>query len=285
MVLSARIGSTPTLSQQLYSAHDVLKLYPKLREDHLRYLRKWKLIGPAASSKGEPAFGFADLLVIKQAHTELEGGVPFRAVVRALVSSREGQLSFDFRIDARPAKILELKRPDQGRPRLPGFEESVGQDLSSAPPGAAERQFELGSSLDDGDSLKQERAAAAYRAALALDPYMVAALVNLANIHYSRDEMVEALALYERAIALDRDFFEAHFNLANIHHDVGRYEEAVDSYTKALRLNPAYADAHFYLAVTLEKMGRSQDAKPHWRTYQQLAPKGEWIELAREFAE
>lgn len=268
------------LTQQLYSAHDVLKLYPRLREDHLRYLRKWKLIGPEVTTKGDSSFSFSDLLVIKQAHTELEGGVPFRAVVRALVASREGQLSFDFRIDARPAKILQLKRPDTEPPRLPGFEES-------SPPatGAAERHFELGSSLDDGDSTKHERAATAYRAALALDPYMVAALVNLANIHYSRDEMVEALALYERAIALAPEFFEAHFNLANIHHDVARYDEAVESYTKALRLSPGYADAHFYLAVTLEKMGRSQEAKPHWRAYQQLAPQGEWIELAREFGE
>lgn len=268
------------MNQQLYSLHDLLKRYPRLREDHLRYLRKWKLIGPEPATKEEPTLTFADLLVIKQAQAELEAGVPFRAVVRALVASREGQLSFDFRIDARPAKILELKRPEPDPPRLPGFEAA-----SASSPGAAERQFELGSSLDDGDQTKQEGAAAAYRAALAIDPYMVAALVNLANIHYSRDEIVEAQALYERAIALDPDFFEAHFNLANIHHDVARYDEAVQAYNRALALNPAYADAHFYLAVTLEKMGRSQDAKPHWRAYQQLAPQGEWIELAREFGE
>jgi len=27
------------------------------------------------------------------------------------------------------------------------------------------------------------------------------------------------------------------------------------------------------------------EAKPHWRTYQELAPNGEWIELAREFSD
>jgi hypothetical protein len=50
-------------------------------------------------------------------------------------------------------------------------------------------------------------------------------------------------------------------------------------------LNPYYADTHFYLAVTLEKMGLSADARPHWRSYQQLAPQGEWVELAKEFSE
>ena len=64
------------------------------------------------------------------------------------------------------------------------------------------------------------------------------ALINLANIHYSRDELVEAQALYERAIGLESDFFEAHFNLGNIYHDLGRFAEAQACYREALRLNP-----------------------------------------------
>ena len=111
------------------------------------------------------------------------------------------------------------------------------------------------------------------------------AIVNLANIHYARDLLVEAQALYGRALGLDADCFEAYFNLGNIHHDLGRYEEAVAYYHDALRLNAAYADAHFYLAVTLEKMGRSTKAKTHWRVYRHLAPEGEWVELAKEFSE
>ncbi len=64
-----------------------------------------------------------------------------------------------------------------------------------------------------------------------------------------------------------------------------RYPEAQASYREALRLNPGYADAHFYLAVTFEKMGQSPDARPHWKAYQELAPQGEWVELAKEFSE
>jgi tetratricopeptide (TPR) repeat protein len=149
----------------------------------------------------------------------------------------------------------------------------------------AEEYFCAASALDEGDDSTREEAATAYRKALELDPYLVAALINLANIHYSRDELVEAQALYERAIGLESDFFEAHFNLGNIYHDLGRFPEAQACYREALRQNPFYADAHFYLAVTFEKMGQSQEARPHWRSYQQLAPQGEWVELAREFSE
>ena len=158
-------------------------------------------------------------------------------------------------------------------------------ESSGAQTALAARFFLEGSELDEGPDADQERARVAYRKALLLDPDLVPAIVNLANIHYARDELVEAQALYERALGLDADCFEAYFNLGNIHHDLGRYQEAVAYYRDALRLQAAYADAHFYLAVTLEKMGRSTDAKTHWRAYQQLAPDGEWVDLAKEFSE
>ena len=110
-----------------------------------------------------------------------------------------------------------------------------------------------------------EEAASAYRKALVVDPDLVPAVVNLANIHYARDEVIEAQALYERAIGLDPECFEAHFNLGNIHHDLGRYQRALVCYRDRRRAQPGYPDAHFYLAVTLEKTGQSAEAKPHWR--------------------
>ena len=111
------------------------------------------------------------------------------------------------------------------------------------------------------------------------------ALVNLANIHYERDELVEAEAIYEKASASTASASRRSFNLGNIHHDLARYADAAVAYRDALAINPSYPEAHFYLAVTLEKLGRSAEAKPHWRQYQDLAPDGEFVELAKEFSE
>jgi len=258
------------------SRRQLLERYKHLREDHLRYMQKWGLIR-SRRVQGEAVYGFADLAVIRQADAELAEGASFRAVLRNLVASHQGQLTFDFRIEAQPAKVLQLKRPS---PQSAILEPSPRPDPSSA-----EHYFIAGSILDDGDPDNFETALINYRRALEIDPYLVPALINLANIHYARDEIVEAQALYERAIGLDADVFEAHFNLGNILHDLGRYDEAQVRYREALRLNPAYADAHFYLAVTLEKAGLSLDARPHWRAYQQLAPRGEWVSLAREFSD
>ena len=283
----AGVPSPETLKRQYHATRDLLARYRALRDDHLRYLVKCGLIRPVLRTNADTFFAFADLGVIKQANDELEQGVSFRSVVRTLTASRHGQLAFDFRLDAAPAKIITLRRkPADPAPRPMDQAANVAALNAVARDAAlAERYFLEGSELDDGDDANLEAAAAAYRRALELDPYLVAAVINLANIHYSRDELVEAQALYERAIGLESDFFEAHFNLGNIYHDLDRFAEAQACYREALRLNPLYADAHFYLAVTFEKIGQSQDARPHWRAYQQLAPQGEWVELAKEFSE
>ena len=274
------VATPDTLKRQYHAMRDVLARYRALREDHLRYLVKCGILRPVLRTNADTFFAFPDLSVIKQANDGLSQGIAFRGVVRALVAARQGQLEFDFRLDAAPAKIIELRRPTAPPPAKRTDAQPGAYD-----PALAEEYFRAASALDEGDEATREEAAIAYRKALELDPYLVAALINLANIHYSRDELAEAQALYERAIGLESDFFEAHFNLGNIYHDLGRFPEAQACYREALRLNPFYADAHFYLAVTFEKMGLSPDARPHWRAYRQLAPQGEWVELAKEFSE
>ena len=217
--------------------------------------------------------------MIRQAEEALAEGLSFRAVLRQLLASRSGQLTLDFRIEAQPAKVLQLRRREP--PPLAAFMDPTPMESASL----AGELFRVASDLDSGDPTHCEEASKAYRRALEVDPSLVPALINLANIHYARDEIAEAQALYERGIALEPDVFEAHFNLGNVLHDLGQYAAAQDCYRDALRLNPTYADAHFYLAVTLEKDGQSRDARAHWRAYQQLAPKGEWVDLAKEFSD
>jgi len=271
----AGLPSLASLRRQFYPLSDILAMYPNVREDHVRYLQKWGCVRPAFRTQAGAFFSFSDLGVLRQVSGDLAGGVTFGAIVRGLRAERQGQLALDFRAEAEPARIVALK------PRDPG-EETTEVVLDRT---VAEEYFGVAAALDDGTAGNRDAAAKAYRRALEADPYLIPALINLGNLHYACDDLVEALALYERALSLSPDVYEAHFNLGNVHHDLGHFELARGCYEDALRLNPTSAEAHFYLAVTLEKMGRGQDAKPHWRAYQQLAPDGEWIDLAREFSE
>ena len=253
-------------------------MYPALRDDHVRYLQKWGFVTPRRS--GGTQFSFQDVSLLRQIHGELQRGVPFRAALRELQASRQGQLAFDFRLDAEPARIIALSKREPPVPAVRSAAADVTLD-GSRPLSRAEQHFL------DGLAARRRHARAAAGGgrsptarALHDDPDLVAALINLANIRYAWDELPEAQALYERAIRLDDSFFEAHFNLGNIHHDLGRHGDAVEHYRRALSLNGEYAEGHFYLAVTLEKMGRSAEARQHWRAYQFLAPDGEWVDLA-----
>jgi tetratricopeptide (TPR) repeat protein len=290
---------SPSSASGPYTSRDIRNLYPSVTDNHLRYLEKWGLVR-ADGPRGERLFSFTDLLTVKHVVSEMESGTPLRVILRSLLAQRQGQLALDFQpghanVDTPRAKVVSLSahRDLTASPATnihPGPSASCDASLeayagSDPQRMLAARYFAEGSRLDDGDARRMEDAASAYRKALVIDPDLVPAVVNLANIHYARDEVIEAQALYERAIALDPYCFEAHFNLGNIHHDMGRYERALVCYRAAVSLNPAYPDAHFYLAVTLEKTGQSGDAKPHWRRYQELAPNGEWAELASEFSE
>ncbi len=279
------LASPDSLRQQLYGAREIRELYPAVREDRLRYLEQWGLLRPAARTNVDRYYRFSDLAVIKQINADLEQGIPFQVAIRSLAAERDGQLALDFCAarggDTQAAKVVAIAR----RPQPPLDVASVTSGLTDSQLALAAKYFLEGAALDEGDQGSIEAAMTAYRKALVLDSNLVPALVNLANCHYAREQLVEAQALYERATSLDPECFEAHYNLGNIRHDLGRLGEAEACYREALALNPNYPETHFYLAVTLEKMRRSAEAKPHWRAYQRLAPDGEWVELAKEFSE
>ena len=281
----AALQSDESLKRLYHSLRQIRERYPLIRETQLRHLEKWGLVRPVTRTNADTYYSFSDVAVLKQVHDELEQNGSFRGAVRRRLAARDGQLALNFssvRSEARPAKVVALRRREATKVTMPL---TVIPGTDGAQTALAARFFLEGSELDEGGEGDRERARVAYRKALLLDPNLVPAIVNLANLHYAHDDLVEAQALHGRALMLDPECFEAHFNLGNIHHDLGRYQEAMSCYHGALGLNPTYADAHFYLAVTLEKMGRSQEAKQHWRSYQQLAPDGEWFDLAKEFSE
>jgi tetratricopeptide (TPR) repeat protein len=258
----AGIPSSADLRQRYHPLREIRARYPRLREDHIRYLERWGLIRPAEVTQADRWYAFGDLALLASIHASLEGGASFRAAVNERVAEREGQLALNLAPRTPGATVLPF----------PGAEQS----------GDAEGWFLRGAELESllGGA---EAAEGAYAAALRLDPDLVPALINLANLLYLRNELERAFALYRRAEALAGDaFFQIPFNLANIAYDREDYREARRLYERALELEPEYADAHVYLALTLEKLGLSARARPHWRAYCRLEPRGEWVKLARE---
>ena len=128
------------LKRQYHAMRDLLARYRALREDHLRYLVKCGVIRPVLRTNADTFFAFPDLAAIKQANDGLRQGASFRGVVRALIASRQGQLAFDFRLDAAPAKILDAAAP-RAAPAAPPTRRDAGardtalaEDISAPAP-------------------------------------------------------------------------------------------------------------------------------------------------------
>ena len=107
-------------------------------------MQKWGLIRPEPRGE-DAAYTFQDLAVVRQADEMLAEGMSFRAVLRKLVASRSGQLAFDFRIEAQPAKVLQLTQREP--PPLNAFLDPVPALETSS----AETLFHAAAVLDQGD--------------------------------------------------------------------------------------------------------------------------------------
>lgn len=94
-----------------------------------------------------------------------------------------------------------------------------------------------------------------------------------------------AIATYKTAIQMDPYLVVAYNNLANLQEKKHLYEDAANTYSKALELSPDEALLHFNLAVILEKEGKVVEAYDHYREYVRLSPnpRPQIVELIKNF--
>jgi tetratricopeptide (TPR) repeat protein len=117
---------------------------------------------------------------------------------------------------------------------------------------------------------RPEKAEEHYRAAVALDP-------NLAEIHYNHGVLLagqgrnaEATEAFQRALELKPDYAEAHNNYAYLLMSSGKLEEAAQHYRAAIESRPDFRAAHFNLGRILVNQGRVVEAIDHFQ--KTLAP-------------
>lgn len=150
--------------------------------------------------------------------------------------------------------LLGLIRRAQGR--IGEAELLIRQSIEAAPANAEYRN-NLGRLLHSAGFL--EHAIAAFEEALARDPKLDAARLNLARaldgVGRPRDAEREA-----RASLASKETAEAHTVLGGALRQQGRHSEALATFDRALALNPKSRAARHDRAIALDKLGRTQDA-------------------------
>jgi tetratricopeptide (TPR) repeat protein len=239
------------------------------------------------------AFAFQDLILLRTANGLLRARVPARRVKRAL-SELKRQLPADrplsgVRIYADARRVVVRDRdgvwqPDNGQLLFDFAVDELAHHTSNvvtatprpprpAPPAAHESAtewFERALALEDDDP---EAARAAYERALALDPNLSDAYVNLGRLAHQADDPTTAARCYHEALKRDADDPVTHYNLALALEDLDRTKPALAHYRRAVGINPSFADAHYNLGQLLQRCGQRAEALRHLMRYRQLTRK------------
>ncbi len=286
-----------------YSTRDAAKI---LQATEAR-VRSWARMGglePQPDADGNPKFTFQQLLLLRTTRGLLEAGIPARRV-RRVWSSLRRQLASDLpltsvRILADGARAVAWDenaswQPDSGQFLLDfGATEIAGRaDTPAAltvvgartpptegtqtetPAPTAEQWFHLACELEETSPLEARQA---YMQALAADPGLADAHLNLGRLDHEAGELGKAEMHYQRAVQCAPDDPTAHFNLAVLLEDRGRPDEAIQAYAQAIARDPdGAADAHYNLGLLLEARGRRDEAMRHLmaarRLYEVASPR------------
>jgi tetratricopeptide (TPR) repeat protein len=262
-------------------------------------VRNWARLGglvPEPGPDGSSEFTFQQLLLLRTTRGLIEAGIPARRVQRIWTSLRR-QLAADLpltsiRILADGERAIAWDehaswQPDSGQFLLDfdageiaaaaavGTVAAVATDQAvvkppsvvEAPAPSAEQWFHLACELDDTSPLEARQA---YIQALALDPDLADAHVNLGRLDHEAGDYVSAEAHYREAVRCAPEDATCHFNLAVLLDDLGRPDEAIRSYMQAIARDPEAADAHYNVGLLLESRGRRPDAMRHLMTARRL---------------
>jgi len=284
------------MMSELFTRMEVSRLF-SIKDSRLRYWDRSDFIKPSGMKGRRRYYTFQDLISIRAVKTLLESGVSLQRAKRMLEGLRKalprvsrplnelriradgsriiatspegsfepesGQLLLDFDVKDLNTKIIEMRSDGQKEQPKTAFDWYV-----------------LGCRLDDEPGAS-DRAEAAYRNAIKLDPNLSNSYTNLGNIYYRRNDISMARDFYMQALEVDPDQPEAHYNLGFLYFDMGQPSRAIPLFEKAIEMDPEFADAYFNLAMSLFESGRYEDSKPYWKKYLDLEPRGPWADLAR----
>jgi len=313
MEVGTEITRTEPEAGRRFSLSETARIL-ELPAARLRALARAGFLAPQRGPIGPLSFGFQDLLLLRTTRGLVEAGVPMRRIRRMWASLRQqlaavpltsitvhadgeeivatdgrgswrpdsGQVLLNFETSEIAERAADL--PGPGRRRI-----ATGADLApvgaanpaagDAPPAAsaerrlsAEEWYEIGCELEP---TSPERACEAYERALALDPLMAEAHVNLGRQLHVAGERGRAEPHYREAVKLDPDDPTPHFNLGVLLEELGRRDEAVLAYRQAIVRDPDFADAHCNLGLLLESIGSRQEAIRHLMAARQLMDSAE----------
>ncbi len=115
-------------------------------------------------------------------------------------------------------------------------------------------------------------AAAEHEQAVALDPKLVQAHVNLISLYGRLGQVDKAEQHYRAAVTLDPNRAASHYDFGVLLFEAKKYREAGEAFRQTLAVDPRHPDAHNNLGFLLESEGRRDEAIRHFRAALESRP-------------
>ena len=264
-----------------YGVRDVEKLL-HLPRSTIRTLVDAGFVSPERGPRNAWRFSFQDLIVLRTAQALAAAKVPHRRITRSMKELRrhlpETMPLSGLSICAVADRVVVKEggsrwQADSGQYLLAFEGDPADGSLSVIECGSAEVTpsaedwFEKGVALESGDP---ETARQAYERAIAADPALLDAYVNLGSLLHEAGRLAQAERVYRDAITACGNDPAVLSNLGVLLDDLKRKKEAMEAYEAALRGDPDLADCHYNLALLCKELEKPREAIRHMAEYRRL---------------
>jgi tetratricopeptide (TPR) repeat protein len=291
-----------------YGVRDVEKLL-RLPRSTIRALIAAGFVTPTRGARNAWQFSFQDLIVLRTAQALAEASVPHRRITRSVKELRRhlpetmplsglsissvgdrvvvkeggsrwqvesGQYLLEFEGDPASGRLSVIEHPAEAEAAIKRVAEAAAAAEPAMHPSAislrdAQAWFDRAVTLEKDDA---EAASAAYERAIAIDPALLDARINLGRLLHEKGRFASAERVYRDALIHCGSDAVLLYNMGVLLEDLKRPGEAVKAYEAALALDACFADCHYNLALVYESLGKRKEAIQHMARYRGLSVRG-----------
>ncbi len=116
-----------------------------------------------------------------------------------------------------------------------------------------------------GEEGKLAEAIAEHERALAVNPKLTQAHINLIQLYGRAGQADKAEQHYRAVVQLDPNLADSHYNYGVLLVGLERFAEAAQAFHRSLTLNPYHAESHHNYATLIEREGKLDEAAAHYR--------------------
>jgi tetratricopeptide (TPR) repeat protein len=264
-----------------YGVHEAARVLG-LAPATIRALVRAGFVSPERGPRNAWRFSFQDLILLRTAQALAAARIPSRQVIRSMKELRrrvpEAMPLSGLSVSADGDKVVVREgtgrwQADSGQYLLAFEADPRSSSWNVVQPDRARREpsarewFERAVALESADATA---AVKAYRRAIAADPSLLDARINLGKLLHQTGRMDEAERAYQEAMEAGAEDGRLFYNLGVLLEDMQRKQDAFAAYQSALRVDPQLADCCYNLALLCEGLGKPREAIRYMGQYRRL---------------